>query len=79
MPKFEFALRTAETIREAGVVITDDFAQALTTIQEHSSIDEGDLLLIGVAGFPPVQYECVGLEERAEGWFPVWRPHGFLA
>jgi hypothetical protein len=79
MPKYEFALRSAETIREAGVVVSDDFAEAMSTIQEHAPIDEGDLLLIGVPGFPPAEYRCIRMEERAEGWVPVWRPQGLLA
>ena len=79
MPKFEFALSSADTIREAGVVVSEDLAQALTTIQAHAPVDEGDLLLIGVPGFPPIQYQCVGIEERSEGWVPVWRPQGTVS
>ena len=76
MPKFEFALSSADTIREAGVVVSEDFAQALSTIQAHAPVDEGDLLLIGVPGFPPAQYQCIGVKESTDGWVPVWKPQG---
>jgi len=79
MPKFEFALSSAEAIREAGIVVTSDFAEALSTIEENASIDEGDFLRIGVRGFPPAQLQCVGLRERGNGWAPMWKPHGRAA
>jgi hypothetical protein len=73
MPRFEYALSTAETLRSSGVVVSNDFADALHTIQENAAISNGDVLMLGVPGFPPVRYECVGLEVDTEGWTPVWR------
>lgn len=79
MPKFEFALSSAESIREAGIVVTTDFAEALSTIEENASIDKGDFLRIGVHGFPPAQLQCVGLREHKDGWAPMWKPYGRAA
>lgn len=73
MPKFEYALTTAETLRSAGVVVSHDFTEALTTIQENASIGNGDVLMLGVEGFPPARYECVGMTPNEDGWTPVWR------
>jgi hypothetical protein len=79
MPQFEFALGSADTLREAGVIVTDDFEEALRAIQKHAPISAGDSLVIGVAGFPPVHYECIQVEERASGRVPVWKPHARAA
>jgi hypothetical protein len=73
MPKFEYALSTAETLRSAGVVVSSDFADALTTIQENASISDGDVLLLGIQGFPPVRFECIGTADGAHGATPLWR------
>jgi hypothetical protein len=73
MPRFEYALSTAETLRSAGVVVSSDFADALATIQDNAAINSGDVLFIGVPGFPPVRYECIGVESDAEGVQPVWK------
>jgi len=79
MPKFEFALSSTETIRDSGVVVTNDFARALTTIHEHAVIGAGDTLTIGVTGFPPVRYTCVALQPSGDGWVPVWKAHARAA
>lgn len=74
MPRFQFSLRSSSAVREAGVVQSDTFAEALTAIDEHVTATEGDMLEIGVPGFPPARYECVsGLGEN------MWRPTGLLA
>ena len=73
MPRFQFALSTAETIRESGAVVSPDFAQALSAIGEHASIHTGDRLSIGVPGFPPAQYECVGIQMRGSGRIALWK------
>jgi len=38
--------------------------------------DMGDVLEIGVLGFPPARYECVG---EIRSGFPVWMPSGLKA
>ena len=74
MSKFRFALSGVESRRE-GVVESDSFAGAVDTLSQHVSIRRGDMLEIGVFGFPPAKYECVGELES----FPVWMPAGQLA
>jgi hypothetical protein len=72
MPRFRFALRTHDAVREAGVVTVDSFSDALTAISEHVSVTEGDTLEIGVNGFPPAQYEYVwSVEDGARTWRPA--------
>lgn len=80
MPKYEFALSSAETIRQAGAVMSSSFAEALTAIEEHATVSEGDLLLIGVPGFPPVQIRCLAMEERDGGIMaPRWSSYSRAA
>lgn len=75
MPQFSFALTTLGDVREAGVVQSESFSEAITAIEEHASPKQGDRLEIGVAGFPPARYECVSGLRGA----PAWRPAGLLA
>jgi hypothetical protein len=76
MPRFQFSLSTTDIVREAGVVQSDSFANALAAIEEHVSAKEGDTLEIGVPGFPPARYECVwgGMTGGT-----AWRPTGLMA
>jgi hypothetical protein len=39
-------------------------------------VHTGDVLEIGVLGFPPAHYECVG---EATSGYPLWMPTGRLA
>lgn len=75
MPRFKFSLTTLDEIREAGIVQSNSFADALATIGQHATVHEGDTLEIGVPGFPPAKYEYLGTRygERS------WRPTGQLA
>ena len=72
MPRFTFSLRDVHQVREAGMVQTDSFTEALDAISEHLSAKEGDTLEIGVSGFPPALYTCIrpSDEETASGWLP---------
>ncbi len=79
MPRFEFALRSGDALRGAGVIVTPDFAQALTSIHEHAPIDKGDVITLGVPGFPPAQYECVGVEIEDGERVPIWKAAGRMA
>jgi hypothetical protein len=76
MPRFQFSLSTTDIVREAGVVHSESFADALAAIEEHVSAKEGDVLEIGVPGFPPARYQRVwgGMEVGT-----AWRPTGLLA
>ena len=76
MPRYRFALGSADTVREAGVVQSETFSSALDAITARMALGAGDTLEIGVAGFPPARYEWVatgGLDARA------WRPAGLKA
>ena len=55
MPRFNFALGKAGTLREAGEVQSDTFDDALEAIAEQAVVQVGDLLEIGVYGFPPAR------------------------
>ncbi len=75
MSKYRFSLSGLETRRE-GVVESDSFAGAVDTLSHHVSVRRGDVLEIGVFGFPPAKFECVG---QIESGSPVWMPAGQLA
>ena len=76
MPRFRFALSSADAVRQAGVVQVDSFSDALEAINEHVSAENGDTLEIGVTGFPPARFECVwSIQDGSR----TWRPAGALA
>ena len=69
MSKFRFALSNA-AVRQEGTVESDDFVQAVDQLWQHVEIKRGDVLEIGVLGFPPARFECVA--EVGEGR-PFWK------
>lgn len=72
MSRFQFAISSGpESVRQAGVVESDTFDEAVVLLGERIPVQPGDSLEIGVLGFPPARFECV-----ADG---VWRPTGRLA
>ena len=76
MSKFQFAISSGpEAIRQAGIVESDSFDAAVTLLGEKITVQTGDSLEIGVTGFPPARYQCVGnIRSR-----PIWVPEGRLA
>ncbi len=75
MPQFHFALSRIGELRQNGVVQSESFNDALSVLSERVTATEGDVLEIGVTGFPPARYECVGkMRDRRR-----WRPSGQLA
>ena len=68
MSKFRFALSNA-AVRQEGMVESDSFAQAVDSLWEHVDVTPGDVLEIGVLGFPPARYQCVG----GFGEKPMWK------
>ena len=77
MSKFQFAISSGpESIRQAGVVETDSFDEAVMLLGEKVPVQPGDSLEIGVSGFPPARFECVG---AVRGGRPLWVPFGKLA
>jgi hypothetical protein len=76
MSKFQFAISSGpEAVRQAGIVESDSFDDAVTLLGTKIPVQKGDSLEIGVTGFPPARYHCVGsIKQR-----PIWLPEGRLA
>ena len=74
MSKYCFSLSGADARRD-GVIESDSFRGAVDALAEHVDVHMGDVLEIGVFGFPPVRYECVGELEK----IPVWMPASPIA
>jgi hypothetical protein len=56
-------------------VESDSFDEAVVLLGERIPVQTGDSLEIGVTGFPPARYQCVGeIKSR-----PIWVPEGRLA
>ena len=72
MTRFEFALKSPDEIRQAGVVQSESFDDALSLVSKHLTVQDGDTLEIGVAGFPPARYAFVPSEAiDAVNWQPI--------
>jgi hypothetical protein len=69
MSKFRFTLSN-EAVRQEGMVESDSFVQAVDSLWEHVEVTPGDVLEIGVIGFPPARYQAL------TGWGgekPMWK------
>ena len=69
MSRFRFSLSNA-AVRQEGTVESDTFVNAVDTLWHHVDVKQGDVLEIGVLGFPPARFECVA--EIGEGK-PFWK------
>ena len=77
MSKYQFAISSGpESVRQAGIVESDSFDDAVLLLGQRIPVSAGDSLEIGVAGFPPARYECVGAVKNGR---PVWVPFGKIA
>src|SRR3954463_8452317 len=76
MPRFEFSVSTDDTVRQAGVVHSHTFTDAISLVNQHVTASQGDTLEIGVRGFPPARFECVNNVLEGE---PLWMPPTRLA
>ena len=76
MPRFQFSLNSSEAVRQAGIIQSDSFSDALTALAEQLPVEEGDTLEIGVKGFPPARFEYVSSPDDGT---QSWRPAGRLA
>jgi len=74
MSKYCFSLSGGDSRRE-GVIESDSFRDAVDALAAHVDVHTGDMLEIGVTGFPPARYECVGELQS----LPVWMPASPLA
>jgi hypothetical protein len=68
MSRFRFTLSN-DAVRQEGTVESDTFTNAVETLWQHVDVKQGDVLEIGVLGFPPARFECVA--EIGEGK-PFW-------
>lgn len=77
MSTYQFAISSGpESVRQAGVVESDSFDDAVVLLGQRIRVQAGDSLEIGVSGFPPARYECVGAVRDGR---PIWVPAGRLA
>ena len=75
MSRFSFAVSGLES-RQEGVIESDSFRAAVDALGQHVDVRKGDTLEIGVLGFPPARYECVG---EIKSGYPIWMPSGLAA
>lgn len=74
MPRFLFSLSSGEEVRKVGVVQSEDFAGALTALEHQVPAGAGDVLEIGVQGFPPAKYQAIfGFDGLSVEWLPRGR------
>ena len=72
MAMYTFSLSTSEEARQAGVIQSTSFDEALRLVGERMTVSQGDTLEIGVRGFPPAHYECVeALLDGSVFWQPA--------
>jgi len=77
LSRFQFAISSGpESVRQAGVVESDSFSEAVVLLGEKIPVRTGDSLEIGVSGFPPARFFCAS---AIKGATPVWVPEGKMA
>lgn len=77
MATYTFSLGGAlDDMRQAGVIKSASFDEALRLVGQRVPVNQGDTLEIGVKGFPPARYECV--ESLVDGSV-FWKPAPRLA
>jgi hypothetical protein len=76
MATYTFSLSKSEDMRQAGIVESASFDEALRLVGERMTVTQGDVLEIGVRGFPPARYQCV--ETLFDGTV-FWQPAARLA
>lgn len=70
MSKFRFAVSSFDA-RHEGTIESDSFLAAVDALGEHVDVHAGDVLEIGVVGFPPARFECVGDIKDLPVWVPA--------
>lgn len=72
MATYMFSLSTNEDARQAGLVQSASFDEALRLVGERMPVSRGDVLEIGVKGFPPARFECAeALPDGTVFWQPA--------
>ena len=75
MSQFRFSVRGLAS-RQDGVIESESFRAAVDALGQHVTVKAGDILEIGVYGFPPAVYECIGTPNAG---MPMWMPTRKLA
>jgi hypothetical protein len=75
MSRYRFSVSSSDS-RQEGIIESESFRAAVDALGEHVTVQLGDVLEIGVNGFPPALYTCVG---EVRTGLPVWVPSGQLA
>jgi len=75
MSKFRFSVSGQDARRE-GVIESESFVAAIDSLSEHVVVTRGDLLEIGVYGFPPAK---LNVSPKSTARQPIWMPAGQLA
>ena len=75
MATYTFSLGgTQDEMRQAGIIQTASFDEALKLVGQRVAVTQGDTLEIGVKGCPPARYECVeALVDGSVFWKPAPR------
>ena len=77
MSRYQFAISSGpESVRQAGILDSPSFDEAVIMLGRRIPVRAGDELEIGVAGFPPARFQCIGSVKSGR---PVWVPNGRLA
>lgn len=72
MATYTFSLSKSEEARQAGIIQSASFDEALRLVAERMPITQGDVLEIGVRGFPPARYRCAeSLLDGTVFWLPA--------
>lgn len=75
MATYTFSLSgDQDDTRQAGVIKTASFDEALRLVGQRVLVSQGDTLEIGVKGFPPARFQCVdALVDGSVFWAPAPR------
>lgn len=72
MATYTFAISSTDESRQAGMIQSPSFQEALRLVGERMAVTRGDTLEIGVKGFPPARFECVeSLLDGSVFWAPA--------
>ena len=72
MAAYKFSLSTGDDARQAGIIQSASFEEALRLVGERLSVARGDVLEIGVNGFPPAHFQCTeALLDGVVFWEPA--------
>lgn len=78
MQRYQYIISDASALVTAGEVESESFSQAIHLITDHMKVHHapfkvGDFLSIGVAQFPPVEFQCSGFTDYNGQTIPTWK------